>query len=196
MCAFIGTWANWQWLRLSTIYCCARRRWSRTGIPIRNIIIVLEIRVACSWIWSSCLIVQGWDAPGQWDGCICARWIWCFLPTKFECGCCEMLVFRVCGAGQNFDVSSLNRNTDLDGRIREWLLRAMAAVQAVVFVTHSCLWVTWMAIIRNGWVLLPRTVIVLRPSTLQRNQVVINWWLAQLMNEEELLTFWWLMFLT
>ena len=25
-----------------------------------------------------------------------------FRQPKFECGCCEMLVFRVCGAWQNF----------------------------------------------------------------------------------------------
>ena len=25
-----------------------------------------------------------------------------FRQPKFECGCCEMLVFRVCGARQNF----------------------------------------------------------------------------------------------
>ena len=25
-----------------------------------------------------------------------------FRQPKFECGCCEMLVFRVCGAGHNF----------------------------------------------------------------------------------------------
>ena len=36
---------------------------------------------------------------------------------KFECGCCEMLVFRVCGARQNFYVFSLYRNPDLDDRI-------------------------------------------------------------------------------
>ena len=30
-----------------------------------------------------------------------------FSQPKFVCGCCEMLVFRVCGAGQNFYVLSL-----------------------------------------------------------------------------------------
>ena len=53
-----------------------------------------------------------------------------FHQPKFECGCCEMLVFRVCGARQNFYVFSLYRNPDLDDRIYECLLTAMTAVQA------------------------------------------------------------------
>ena len=52
-----------------------------------------------------------------------------FRQPKFECGCCEMLVFRVCGARQNFYVFSLYRNPDLDDRIYDCLLTAMAAVQ-------------------------------------------------------------------
>ena len=42
-----------------------------------------------------------------------------------------MLVFRVCGARQNFYMSSLYCNPDLDDQIYECLLTAMAAVQAV-----------------------------------------------------------------
>ena len=54
-----------------------------------------------------------------------------FRQPKFKCGCCEMLVFRVCGARQNFYVFSLYRNPDLDDRIYyDCLLTAMAAVQA------------------------------------------------------------------
>ena len=53
-----------------------------------------------------------------------------FRQPKFECGCCEMLVFRVCGARQNFYVFGLYRNPDLDDRIYDCLLTAMAAVQA------------------------------------------------------------------
>ena len=41
---------------------------------------------------------------------------------KFECGCYEMLVFRVCGVRQNFYVHSLYRNPDLDDRIFDCLL--------------------------------------------------------------------------
>ena len=53
-----------------------------------------------------------------------------FPKPKFECGCCEMLVFRVCGARQNLYVLSFYRNPDLDGRIFDCLLTSMAAVQA------------------------------------------------------------------
>ena len=52
-----------------------------------------------------------------------------FRQPKFECGCYEMLVFRVCGARQNFYVFSLYRNPDIDDRIYDCLLTAMAAVQ-------------------------------------------------------------------
>ena len=40
-----------------------------------------------------------------------------FRQSKFECSCCEMLVFRVCGARQNSYVFSLYRYPDLDDRI-------------------------------------------------------------------------------
>ena len=40
-----------------------------------------------------------------------------FRQYKFACGCCEMLVFRVCGVRQNLYVYSLYRNPDLDDRI-------------------------------------------------------------------------------
>ena len=52
-----------------------------------------------------------------------------FRQPKFECGCCEILVFRVCGPRQNFLVFSLYRNPNLDDRIYDCLLTAMAAVQ-------------------------------------------------------------------
>ena len=35
-----------------------------------------------------------------------------FRKRKFECGCCEMLVFSVCGVRQNLYVFSLYRNPD------------------------------------------------------------------------------------
>ena len=66
-----------------------------------------------------------------------------FRQHKYECGCCEMLVFRVCGGRQNFYVFSLYRNPDLDDRIYDCLLTAMAAVQGQQMrVPRSCLWVT------------------------------------------------------
>ena len=51
-----------------------------------------------------------------------------FCQLKFECGCCEMLVFRVCGVRQNLYVH--NRNHDLDERIFYCFLASMSAVQA------------------------------------------------------------------
>ena len=45
----------------------------------------------------------GIDASGPRDGCIRGRW----LRSIFECGCCKMLVFRVCGVRQNLYVFSL-----------------------------------------------------------------------------------------
>ena len=53
-----------------------------------------------------------------------------FRQPKFECGCCEMLVFRVCGVRQKLYVFSLYRNPDPDDRIFDSLLTSMAAVQA------------------------------------------------------------------
>ena len=53
-----------------------------------------------------------------------------FRQPKLQCGCCEMLVFRICGARQNLYVYSLYRNPDLDDRIFDCLLASMAAVQA------------------------------------------------------------------
>ena len=46
-----------------------------------------------------------------------------FRQPKFECACCDMLVFRVCGVRQNLSVYSLYRNPDLDDRIFDcqWL---------------------------------------------------------------------------
>ena len=52
-----------------------------------------------------------------------------FRQPKFECGCCEMLVFRVCGVRQSHYVHSLYRNLDLDDRIFKCLLASMAVMQ-------------------------------------------------------------------
>ena len=51
-----------------------------------------------------------------------------FRQPKFEWGCCEMLIFRVCGKRQNLYVFCLYRNPDLDDRIFDYLLASMAAV--------------------------------------------------------------------
>ena len=53
-----------------------------------------------------------------------------FYQSKFECSCCEMLIFRVCGVRQNLYVYSIYRSPDLDDRIFDCLLASMAAMQA------------------------------------------------------------------
>ena len=53
-----------------------------------------------------------------------------FRQPKFECGYCEMLVFRVCGVRQNLYEYSLYRNADLEDRIFDCSLASMDAVQA------------------------------------------------------------------
>ena len=52
-----------------------------------------------------------------------------FRQPKCECGCCEMLVFMVCGVRQNLYVFSLYRNPEHDDRILYCLLASMAVVQ-------------------------------------------------------------------
>ena len=57
------------------------------------------------------------------------RWLQAFCQPKFECGCCQMLVFRVCGVIQKLYVFSLYHNQDRDDRIFDCLQASMAAVQ-------------------------------------------------------------------
>ena len=88
-----------------------------------------------------------------------------FREPKFDCGCCEMLVFRICDVKQNLYVFSLYRNPDLDDRIFDCLLTSMAVVQADD-VRASFLFVGYL----NGhhqecWVLQPQIVTVLQRLT-------------------------------
>ena len=88
--------------------------------------------------YESCVGVTGSRiVPGQ-DDCAGARdmaaYVWdgyaAFRQPKFDCGCCEMLVFRLCGVRQNLYVFSLYRNPDLDDQIFfDCLLASMAAVK-------------------------------------------------------------------
>ena len=50
---------------------------------------------------------------------------------KFECGCCEMLVFRMCGVRQNLYMFSLYRNQDLDERIFDCLLASVVQTEDI-----------------------------------------------------------------
>ena len=74
--------------------------------------------------------MPGQDSSGPRDGCIHTRGYEAFRQPNFECGCCEMLVFTVCGVRQNRYVFSHYCNPDIDERIFYCLLASMAAVQA------------------------------------------------------------------
>ena len=119
-----------------------------------------------------------------------------FRQPKFECDCCEMMIFRVCGVRQNLYVFSLYRNSDLEDRIFDCLLTSTATVQAED-VRGSFIFVCdWNAIIRSGWVLQPQIVTVLHPLTSQLCLVVTSWLSARPMHVVEHLTSRCLMFLT
>ena len=65
----------------------------------------LRVGGAGSRFRSPCLVVSGQDASGPLDGCGYGA----FRQLKFECGCCEMLFFRVCGMRHNFMCQSLSQ---------------------------------------------------------------------------------------
>ena len=64
-----------------------------------------------------------------------------FHQPRFECGCCEMLVIRVCGARQTLYVFSLYRNPHLDDQILDSLLTSIAAAQAEDVLISFLFWV-------------------------------------------------------
>ena len=88
-----------------------------------------------------------------------------FCQPKFECGCCKMLVFMVCGVRQNLYVYSLYRNPDLDDQIFYCLPASMAAMQAEDVCAFFLFVGDLNGIIRSGWVLRPRTIMELQPLT-------------------------------
>ena len=111
-----------------------------------------------------------------------------FRQPKFECGCCEMLVFRVCCVRQNLYVFSLYRNPDLDDRIFDCLLTSMAAVQAED-VCASFLFVGDLNGHHLEWLgSQPQIVTVLQPLTSQLCLVVTSWLSARPMHVVEHLT--------
>ena len=76
--------------------------------------------------------MSGQDASGRGMAAYVRDGFGAFRQPKFECGCFEMLVCRVCGARQNLYEYSLYRNNDLDDRIFDCLLASIAAVQTEV----------------------------------------------------------------
>ena len=86
--------------------------------------------VAGSRVWSPCVVAPGPDAAAGGMAAYVRDGYGAFRQPKFECGCCEMLIFRICGARQNLYVFSLYRNPHLNNQIFDCLLTSMAAVQA------------------------------------------------------------------
>ena len=102
-----------------------------------------------------------------------------FFQPKFECGCCEILVFKVCGVRHNLYVYNLYRKPDLDGRIFRCLLASMVAVQAED-VRASFLFVGDLNVHHQEW--LDSTTTSrheLQPLTSQTSPVAISWLSAQ-----------------
>ena len=90
----------------------------------------LRVEIAGSRVWSPCLAVPRQDASARGMAAYVRDGYGAFRQPKFECGCCEMLVIRVCGARQNVYMFTLYRNPDLDDRIFDCFLTSMAVVQA------------------------------------------------------------------
>ena len=161
------------------------------GIRCPSRVIVADFQICSYW-----LVMPGQDSSGPGNTLILRDGYWAFREIKIQCGCYEMLFFRVCGVRQNFYVFSLYRNPDQDDRIFDCLLTSMAAMQAED-VQDSWMFVgIWMTIIRCGWVLRPRIVMVLQPLTLQLCVVAISWLSVRSMHVVEHLTSCWLMFMT
>ena len=103
------------------ICCCALRHWSQTGIISELLVPVFGSIVS---------LCRDGMPQARWMAAYVRDEYGAFHQPKFECGCCEMLVLRVCGARQNFYMFSLYHNSDLDDRIYDCLLTVMATVQA------------------------------------------------------------------
>ena len=113
---------TWPCLRLSMIYCCALRPWSQICVTCQSCWFLGSVALSCC---------AGAKLPRARGMAVYVRdGYGAFRQPKFECGCCEMLVVRVCGLRQNFYVYNLYRNPDQDDGIYDCLLISMAAVQA------------------------------------------------------------------
>ena len=64
-----------------------------------------------------------------------------FRQPKFECGCCEMLFFRVCSARPNLYVFSLYHNPEIDDMGFNCLLTQWLLCRRRMCMPLTCLWV-------------------------------------------------------
>ena len=104
--ALSGTLLTWRWLCLSMIYCRALILWSQ----IRELQVPGFGRPVLLY-WGKMPRPEGWLHMHVRDG------YGAFCQNKFECDCCGMLFFMVCGVRQNIHVFSLYHNPDVDDRI-------------------------------------------------------------------------------
>ena len=104
------------------IYCCTLRLSSHIRVTHRRCWFPDSVVLSCC-AWARCLGPAGRLHTYEMVTEHLAN-------PKFDCGCCEMLFFRICGVRQNIYVFSLYSNPDLNDRIFYCLLASMAAVQA------------------------------------------------------------------
>ena len=134
--------------------------------------------------------MPGQDASGRLLAAYVRHFCGAFRQSKFECGCCEILFFRVNGVRQNLYAFSLYRNPDLDDRIIDCLLASMDAVQAedvrasFLFVddliAHHREWLGSTTTYRHG----------VASFVSQLSPVAISWLSAKPMHVVEHLTSW------
>ena len=137
MCgAWPGTLVTWPWIRVSMIYCYALRLWSHAiCYTCRSYWFMDSVGLSCSG--GRCLCKM---AAYVWDG------YGAFRQPTFECGCCEMLVFRVCGVRQNIYVFCLYSNPDLHRWPDFWLFTSINGCHAgwgCPCLFPVCRWFEW-----------------------------------------------------
>ena len=54
-----------------------------------------------------------------------------YRQRSYKCGCCEIIVVRICSSSHNFYVFGVYRNSDLSDKISDCPLTAMAKMQSV-----------------------------------------------------------------
>ena len=185
--AWPGTLVTWPWCRLSMIYCCAPRFWSQICVTCWRCRFPVSVALSC--VGARCLGPVGWLHTFEMVMEHFANPNLSVVVVK-----CWFLGFVV--RDRTFYVYCLYCNLTyitwfLIVYLHQWL-----PCRLRMSVPLSYLWVIWMTIIRSGWVLRPRTVMELRPLTLQQSLVAISWLSAQPTHVVEHLTSWWLMSLT
>ena len=88
------------------------------------------VGVAGCWIQLPFLVMPGRMPRAQGMAAYVRDGSGTFLQPKFECGCCEMLFFRVCGVRQNLYVFSIYCNPDINDQIFYCLDASLAVVLA------------------------------------------------------------------